>query len=64
MLIQCCVCKRIRRDEIWVDSHWVDLTRENHMSHGYCPACAEAAYSNFRRIWTIADREPERAASS
>jgi len=48
MVIQCCVCKKVR-----VDGHWTRKVPEplnEPVSHGYCPRCAEAAFAEIREI--------------
>ena len=40
MLVVCCVCRRVRRDAVWLDE---TLPRGALVSHGYCPDCAATA---------------------
>ena len=52
MVIQCCVCKKVRVNGQWRD---VSIRRiEDMVSHGYCPRCAEAAFAEIRQIRTSA----------
>gem|GEM_PF-3139496 len=46
MLVQCCVCKKIRKGKRWVDIT-SPLSACCHISHGYCPVCAEAAFAEL-----------------
>lgn len=47
MVVQCCVCKKIRVEDAWKA---VELyaALPTDMSHGYCPACAEDAFREVR----------------
>ena len=40
MITQCCECKRVREDTEWVEPRR-EFTRDEHVSHGYCPQCAD-----------------------
>jgi hypothetical protein len=47
MVIQCCVCKKVRNGSAWAkttvsDSHECDV------SHGYCPVCAKKAFAEIK----------------
>lgn len=44
MKVQCCKCKRIK-----LDGRWDYATKHVHepISHGYCPACADATKLEF-----------------
>jgi len=44
MMVQCCVCRKIRRPEGWVDPP-VQPNLLKEASHGYCPDCAKQAYA-------------------
>lgn len=49
MIVQCCVCEKVREDGRWfvlakpVDPH------ETAISHGYCPSCADEAFGALYR---------------
>jgi len=42
MLTQCCVCKKIRENNKWVDVPDY-IVADASVSHGYCPDCARDA---------------------
>ena len=45
MVIQCCVCDKVR-----VDGEWIPPTStEGMVSHTYCPRCLEKAMVDLRR---------------
>lgn len=35
---QCCVCKKVKLGELWVNDT-ADAPGRNNFSHGYCPPC-------------------------
>lgn len=49
MIVQCCVCEKVREDGHWfvlanpVDPHTTAV------SHGYCPICADEAFGELYR---------------
>ena len=49
MIVQCCVCEKVREGSDWfvlgkpVDPH------ETAISHGYCPTCADEAFGELYR---------------
>ncbi len=49
MIVQCCSCGKVRQS-----GHWVSISKgklaEKHVSHGYCPVCAEKAYAEIREF--------------
>lgn len=47
MVVQCCVCKKVRMDGNWVDAQ-ADQVRLAEVSHGYCPVCADDAFREVR----------------
>lgn len=59
MMVQCCVCKRIRQGDAWTDASEAENGRE--VSHGYCPACAEAAFAEIRRAGSALAPKPHAA---
>lgn len=59
MKVQCCVCKKIRRDAGWGTTTAEELF-DPRASHGYCPECAEKAFGELRR----GRRKPETTAKS
>lgn len=48
MVVQCCVCKKIRQ----ADGSWrhqaIPAGEENYVSHSYCPECFEPIMAEFR----------------
>lgn len=48
MVVQCCVCKRIRNGAEWGSANLRVLAEE--VSHGYCPECANKAFEAIRRF--------------
>lgn len=42
MIIQCCVCHKIRSEETWLEIV-NEAICDKVISHGYCPACFDAA---------------------
>ena len=49
MYVQCCVCKRVRENNVWVLPESGENLQTN-ASHGYCPECAEAAFEEIREM--------------
>lgn len=47
MVVQCCVCKKVRTDGVWQVSDPA-APRFEEVSHGYCPACADDAFREVR----------------
>ena len=47
MVVQCCVCKKVRRQS----GEWAAFAppTPSETSHGYCPRCAEIALAEIRR---------------
>lgn len=48
MEVQCCVCKRIRKDDHWVRPARTEAVNAAAMSHGYCPRCASKVLEDIR----------------
>ncbi|MCP4642653.1 MAG: hypothetical protein GY851_19565 [bacterium] len=47
MIVQCCVCKKVRqRDESWRALEQA-LPDKAAVSHGYCPVCAAKAFDEI-----------------
>lgn len=47
MIVQCCVCEKVRKENQWfVQSKPVD-PHETAVSHGYCPSCADEAFGEL-----------------
>lgn len=45
MVVQCCVCKRRRQGNRWVDHKQnPEPDAKTVVSHGYCPECAAKAF--------------------
>lgn len=49
MIVQCCLCKKVRQGKQWVIANPSDLA-DAHVSHGYCPACAAQAFAEIRAL--------------
>lgn len=47
MIVQCCVCHRVRDEGDWVES--LAVLDQSKISHGYCPRCAAQAYEQVRQ---------------
>ena len=47
MVIQCCVCRKIRQGTSWVAAQQTPQNR-NEVSHSYCPECAKRAIEEIR----------------
>lgn len=46
MMVQCCVCKKVKSGHRWVDVIPEQLAYLD-ISHGYCPKCAEEAFAEI-----------------
>lgn len=46
IIVQCCVCKKIKRDGIFVTPMADELIGKQ-ISHGYCPVCVAAVYAEI-----------------
>ena len=46
--VQCCVCRRLRREDDWVVVANPDAYAAA-ASHGYCPECAQQAFEEIRK---------------
>jgi hypothetical protein len=55
MVVQCCACQKVRL----ADGSWVtqDISEETHISHGYCPVCAEKANEEIMRLLHATDHK-------
>ena len=62
MTVQCCMCKRVREQQRWVDPGFntVDITD---ISHGYCPVCAAKAFAEIRAYSAQKCQDTRKAAS-
>ncbi|HRI86789.1 MAG TPA: hypothetical protein PLJ47_01170 [Candidatus Hydrogenedentes bacterium] len=49
MIVQCCVCQKVRKNDRW--SRLAKPVNQNEMmvSHGYCPECAAEAFGDLYR---------------
>ena len=47
MVVQCCVCKKIRKNDAWIMAA-PTTHREAVTSHGYCPNCAKDAFREIK----------------
>ncbi len=57
MIIQCCVCKKVRRDGVWVKADSQEL-QDSQVSHSYCPACAEIASQEIKALLASSPATP------
>ncbi|HOQ31709.1 MAG TPA: hypothetical protein PLA12_04250 [Candidatus Hydrogenedens sp.] len=48
MIVQCCVCGKIRHDARWMIPTRHQL-KDQQISHIYCPACAHKTISEYRK---------------
>lgn len=62
MVIQCCVCKKVRVQGYWRDVPLQHI--EDQVSHGYCPRCAEAAFAEIRAIRDDATLNPAQSVTA
>lgn len=46
MIVQCCVCRKIRQADLWVEPD-ARSTEGEDVSHGYCPECGTEALEEF-----------------
>lgn len=46
MIVQCCVCRKIREAEEWVEPSGTPYS-PGEVSHGYCPPCAAQAFAEL-----------------
>ena len=61
MIVQCCVCGKVRHDGRWESrDREVAATNPMDISHGYCPACAAEAFAEVRR-WAAMERRRAQA---
>ncbi|HPO14761.1 MAG TPA: hypothetical protein PLI09_15070 [Candidatus Hydrogenedentes bacterium] len=60
MLVQCCVCGRVRKGAKWTA---YEPPRDMHerISHGYCPTCAAEAFEEIRNYHKSLDYAPGEA---
>jgi hypothetical protein len=49
MIVQCCLCKKVRKGKQWVTADPIELA-DVRISHGYCPACAAQAFAEIRAL--------------
>ena len=50
MVVQCCVCQRVRHENEWVAPTKAVAESRESVSHGYCPRCAAEAFAEIRRL--------------
>jgi len=60
MVVQCCMCKKVRRGTRWLQVVDAGLLAEG-VSHGYCPVCAAKAYAELRGLVGPERRPPKTA---
>jgi hypothetical protein len=61
MVVQCCLCRRVRNGKQWVEPTPTDLVDE-HVSHGYCPVCAAKAFAEIQDLLASKSYTPRAAA--
>ena len=49
MVVQCCLCKQVRKGKYWADALPGEVVEEE-VSHGYCPACAAKAFAEIAEL--------------
>ncbi|MDZ4859270.1 MAG: hypothetical protein SGI88_09805 [Candidatus Hydrogenedentes bacterium] len=49
MIVQCCVCEKVREDGQWFALGKPVNHHETLVSHGYCPGCAAEAFGELYR---------------
>ena len=49
MIVQCCVCEKVKVNGSWFATAKPVNPHETAISHGYCPACAEEAFGELYR---------------
>lgn len=49
MIVQCCVCEKVREADQWFVLAKPVNPRETLISHGYCPECAAEAFGELYR---------------
>ena len=49
MIIQCCMCDRVRKNDKWTALR-APMKDKYSVSHGYCPECAEKAFAKIREM--------------
>ena len=52
MIVQCCVCRKIRLNEIWLKVDSATICNKV-ISHGYCPSCFNAALIEIEAVDTM-----------
>ncbi|GEM_PF-2519276 len=52
MIVQCCVCGKIRHDARWIIPTHQQLKNEQ-ISHTYCPLCAHKTITEYRKNRTL-----------
>lgn len=63
MLVQCCVCKKVRKGGTWTHVSEKELASQ-HVSHGYCPKCAAEAFAEIRKMSCVGDLTHRHVLSS
>ena len=62
MTVQCCICKRVREGQVWVDQVLSEQEEAN-TSHGYCPVCAAKAFAEIHAYYAQKGQDMRKAAS-
>lgn len=55
MIRQCCVCKKIHRDDRWVSPRSEDLDGQE-ITHGYCEGCYQDVKLTLKEIAALRRR--------
>ena len=63
IVVQCCVCMKIRRGDVWVKPH-PHILSDGYVSHGYCPTCAAEAFAQIHRRATTGSLHNEAGATA
>jgi len=60
IIIQCCVCKKIRQGDHWVMPPHLLHSLADSISHGFCPLCYTAELSKVDK-WIAEEEEKKKA---
>lgn len=63
MIVQCCVCKKVRDQGEWIAPDKTAAPNVNELSHGYCPVCAAKAFDEIR-AWLSENKRPARSPAA
>lgn len=58
MVVQCCVCRRVRNENEWIVPEAAAVEQRDKISHGYCPRCAAQAFEEIKQIRAVPRKTP------